>query len=158
MSRRDQIRLTDDEVRSFLEQSKTVILVSNGPGGFPHPMPMWFVLDPDGAVLMTTYARSQKVLNLERDPSVALLAESGLEYAELKGVIFYGRAEIIRDTEQVIDTLMAAAGNPVPDDADAAQVQAVRDGMRKNASKRVLIRVKPERVVSWDHAKLGGVY
>ncbi len=156
MSRRDQIKMTDEEVRGFLEETKTVSIVSLGPDGFPHPMPMWFVLEPDGAIRMTTYARSQKVKNLERDARVSLLAEAGTEYAELRGVVIYGRAELISDTEQVIDTLMAAAGQPKP--ADPEQERALRDGMRANASKRVLIRVKPERVVSWDHRKLGGVY
>ena len=156
MSRRSQIEMSEEEIQSFLEHTKTIILVSNGTGGYPHPMPMWFVRDPDGAIRMTTYGRSQKVRNLERDPRVSLLAESGLEYQELRGVVFYGSAELIHDTEQVIDTLMAAAGNPAP--ADPEQHKAIREGMRKNAEKRVLIRVKPERTVSWDHAKLGGVY
>ncbi len=157
MSRRGQIQMTPEEIRKYIESNKTIILNSNGPGGFPHPMPMWYVLESDGAIRMTTYARSQKVANLRRDPRVALLAESGTEYEELRGVLFYGQAELIDDTEQVIDTLLAAAGNPAPD-ADAEQQQAIREGMRKNASKRVVIRVKPERVVSWDHTKLRGVY
>ena len=156
MPRRDQIRMTDDEIRSFVKSKKTAILVSNGAGGFPHPMPMWFVLEPDGAIRMTTYARSQKVLNLQRDPHVAICLESGVEYQELRGVVFYGQAELIDDVEQVIDTLQAAAAQPQPEDAE--QQRVIREGMRQNASKRVLIRVKPERVVSWDHTKLGGVY
>ncbi len=157
MSRRDQIKMSDSEIRSFLAQSKTVVLTSNGPGGFSHPMPMWFVLEPDGAIRMTTYARSQKVVNLRRDSRVSVLCEAGLEYAELQGVVLYGRAELIDDTEQVIDTLLAAAGNDAVND-DPERQRAIREGMRQNASKRVLIRVKPERVVSWNHAKLGGVY
>ena len=154
MSRRDQIRMTEAEVREFLEESKTVILTSLGPDGFPHPMPMWFVLGDDGSISMTTYARSQKVHNLERDPRVALLAESGTEYQELKSVVLYGKAELIPDTERVIDTLIAASGQG----ADASASKAIRDGMRKNAEKRVLIRVLPDKVVSWNHAKLAGVY
>ena len=157
MSRRDQIRMSEDEIRSFLAERKTLILTSNGPDGFPHPMPMWYVLEPDGAIRMTTYSRSQKVLNLRRDAKVAVLAESGTEYQELRGVVFYGTAEIIEDVEQVMDTLLAAAGNPLPD-ANDEQRKAIREGMRKNASKRVLIRIKPDTVVSWDHSKLGGVY
>jgi PPOX class probable F420-dependent enzyme len=152
MSRRDQIRLTDEEVRDFLARSKTIILCSNGPSGHPHPMPMWYVFDDDGAIRMTTYARSQKINNLRRDPRVSLLVESGEQYEQLKGVLFYGTAELIDDTDRVIDTLIDA--NKLGDRTDPA----VRDAMRANASKRVLIRVKPERIVSWDHAKLGGVY
>ena len=90
MSRRGLIQMSDDEVRAFLNASKTIILNSIGPGGYPHPMPMWFGLDPDGSVRMTTFRASQKVKNLKRDPRVSLLAESGEEYAELMGVVLYG--------------------------------------------------------------------
>jgi PPOX class probable F420-dependent enzyme len=150
MSRRDQIRLTDDEVRGYLEESKTIILVSQGPEGFPHPMPMWFAVDDDGAICMATYRSSQKIVNIQRDPRVSLLVESGDTYAKLKGVVIYGRAEIIDDFERVIEVLLAAAG--------AESNEAARQGVSKTAAKRYLIRVKPERIVSWDHAKLGGTY
>ena len=151
-SRRDLIRLSDDDVREFLRSSRTMILVSNGRDGYPHPMPMWFTVDDDGAVRMTTFRKSQKIANLRRDPRVSLLVESGEVYEQLKGVVLYGRAELVRDTEQVIDTLIDA--NKLGDRTNSE----VRDAMRSNASKRVVIRVKPERIVSWDHAKLGGVY
>ena len=111
MSRRDQIRLSDEEVRRFLAASKTIILTSNGPGGYPHPMPMWFVLGDDGTLSITTYKVSQKVKNIQRDPRVSVLAESGTEYSELKGVVLYGHAEIIDDLDTVIDTLIAALVN-----------------------------------------------
>ena len=150
MSRRDQIRLTDEEVRRFLAASKTIILTSNGPGGYPHPMPMWFVLGDDGTLSITTYRASQKVKNIQRDPRVCVLAESGTEYSELKGVLLYGRAEIIDDLDTVIDTLIAASGQ--------RNDEGIRATLTKNASKRVVIRLKPERVVSWDHSKLGGTY
>ncbi|MFQ5696891.1 MAG: pyridoxamine 5'-phosphate oxidase family protein [Myxococcota bacterium] len=151
MSRRDKIRLSEFEIRAFLLESKTLTIVSNGPRGFPHPMPMWFALDDDLSVRITTYAKSQKVRNIERDPRVSVLVESGEAYEELKGVVLYGHAELIRDVEQVIDTLVDI------NRFDRADPQ-VREGMQGNAAKRVLIRVRPERIVSWDHSKLGGVY
>jgi PPOX class probable F420-dependent enzyme len=150
MSRRDQIGLTEDEVREYLGESRTIILVSLGPEGFPHPMPMWFAVDDDGAICMATYRSSQKIVNIQRDSRVSLLVESGERYAELKGLVIYGRAEIVDDFERVTDVLLAAAG--------AENNESTRDGVAKTAAKRYLIRVKPERVVSWDHAKLGGVY
>ncbi len=156
MSRRSQIELSPEEIRKFVAESKTVILVSNGRDGYPHPMPMWFAYGDDGSIGMTTYARSQKVLNLRRDPRVALLVEAGEVYQELRGVVMYGKAEVIDDVERVIDTLIAA--NKLHAGGDAEQTRAIREGMRKNASKRALIRLRPERIVSWDHAKLGGVY
>jgi len=158
MSRRDQIRMTEDEVSAFLTEKKTINLVSNGVGGFPHPMPMWFARDADGTIRMATYRTSQKILNIQRDPRVSLLCESGVEYAELKGVIISGNAELIDDFMLVCDTLMHAGGSSegLPDDEEAAK--QVAESMRKTAEKRYVIQVKPERIVSWDHSKLGGVY
>ncbi len=150
MSRRNQIRLKEDEVRKYLEESRTIILVSQGPAGYPHPMPMWFAVDGDGAICMATYRNSQKVKNIQRDSRVSLLVESGAAYAQLKGIVIYGHAEIIDDFERVVDVLLAAAG--------AESNESTRQGVSKTAAKRYLIRVKPERVVSWDHAKLGGRY
>lgn len=157
MSRRDQIGLTEGEVREYLGESKTIILVSLGPEGFPHPMPMWFVVDEDGTIRMTTFRASQKVKNLLRDSRVSLLAESGEEYAELSGVLIYGKAEIIDDIEVVTRTLFDAATRGAPPVESAAR-EAMMAGMAKTAAKRVCIRIKPERMVTWDHRKLGGVY
>ncbi len=156
MSRRDQIRMTDDEVRDYLRDTKTLIINSIGPGGFPHPMPMWFAVDEKGVITMTTFRKSQKVLNIQRDPKVSLLAESGTEYAELRGVVIYGHAEVIDDIDVVKATLYAATVGDVPEDPKAREAM---DGVISNtAAKRVCIRIEPERVVSWDHRKLGGVY
>lgn len=158
MSRRGQISMSEDEVRRFIESKKTMTIVSNGPGGFPHPMPMWFARDPDGAIRMATYRTSQKIRNIQRDPRVSLLCESGTEYAELRGVVIYGRAELIDDFALVCDTLMRAGGRGEGLPQDPAAAKSIQEAMRKNAEKRFVIRVKPERVISWDHAKLGGAY
>ena len=76
MSRRDQIQMTKDEVRAFINSKKTITIVSNGVGGFPHPMPMWFARDPDDSIRMATYRTSQKIKNIQRDPRVSLLCET----------------------------------------------------------------------------------
>ncbi len=157
MSRRGQIQLSDEEVRKFLDQSRTLILCSNGKDGVPHPMPMWFVPDDDGTLLMTTFRKSQKVKNLIRDPRVSLLVESGEHYADLKGVVLYGRVEIDPDTEHVLDVL-ERVGPRYGTGGGGGDRQAVRGMLRGQAQKRVVLRLRPERVVSWDHAKLGGVY
>ena len=157
MSRRDQIRMTDDEVRDFLRSKKTLIINSIGKDGVPHPMPMWFAMDGDGVISMTTFRASQKIQNLKRDPRVSLLAESGTEYSELKGVVIYGTAELSEDLDDIVATLLAAAGNEVPEGGSGAR-QAMNEAMKKTASKRTRIRIAPERIVSWNHAKLGGVY
>ena len=116
---------------------------------------MWYLAEPDGSVVMTTFRKSQKALNLRRDPRCTLLIETGRSYPELKGLIIRGRAEIDDDTERVLDVLAAIQPKYNP----GLQVEGLRDALRGQASKRCLIRVRPERVSSWDHAKLGaGVY
>jgi len=152
-SKRDQIRMTDEEIRDFLEQSKTMIIVSNGKDGYPHAMPMWFVMR-DGCALLSTFAKSQKVLNVGRDPRVTALVESGVEYDKLKGVMIRGKAEIVDDRSFVEDIQLAFAhkyvGGPFPDGAEQI--------IRARANKRVVIKIVPEKVISWDHARLGGGY
>ncbi len=157
MHRRDQIRMTDAEIRDFLRTQKTIILSSIGPDGVPHPMPMWFVTDDDLAVSMATFRGTQKIVNLQRDPRVSLLVESGREYPELKGVVIYGTAELSEDADAIVATLVAASQKETTV-TDAETRAAMSEGMKKSASKRILIRVKPDRVVSWDHSKLQGIY
>ncbi len=157
MPRRDQIRMTDAEIRAFLRSHKTIILSSIGPDGVPHPMPMWFVSDDDFVVSMATFRGTQKIKNLQRDPRVSLLVESGREYAELKGVVIYGTAELSDDTDAILATLQAAAQKETTE-AGAIARAAIDAEVKRTASKRILIRVTPNRIISWDHAKLGGAY
>jgi PPOX class probable F420-dependent enzyme len=154
MERRKAIALTPDEERQFLEESHTIILTSIDRRGYPHSVAMWYVADADGTVVMTTFAKSQKTLNLRRDPRCALLVESGRSYEELKGLLVRGRATLEQDEERVLDVLErvhAKYGMP-------GSASGMREAMRGQARKRVVIRVRPERVSSWDHRKLGGVY
>src|SRR5262245_27514788 len=152
-SRRELIRMSEQEMREFLRSSRTIMINSIGPGGYPHPMPMWFALDDDGTVRMTTFRKSQKVLNLRRDPRVSLLAEAGHEYSELRGIVIYGKAEVVDDPEGVKASLLRIGG--AGDDPDPSARAAADAVISKTAAKRVAILIRPEKVVSWDHRKLG---
>jgi PPOX class probable F420-dependent enzyme len=153
-SRRDQIALTPEEQRSYLETSHTVILTTLDRQGYPHSVAMWYVVEPGGAVAMTTFRKSQKVKNVERDPRCALLVESGRDYPELKGLLIRGRAVVDGDGEHVLDVL-----DRINQKYHGDGGPAVREALRAQASKRVILRIVPERVASWDHKKLGlGVY
>ncbi|MBD3649609.1 MAG: pyridoxamine 5'-phosphate oxidase family protein [Pseudomonadales bacterium] len=156
MSRRDKIRMTEEEIREFIADARTMILVSNGNYGYPHPMPMWYAVDADNTVYMTTFRKSQKVNNIRRDPKVTLLVESGDQYQELKSVLIYATAEIIDDLDTTIETLGRVS--VTRGDLKAEQLEAARDALAKNASKRVTLKFTPEKVVSWDHSKLAGAY
>jgi nitroimidazol reductase NimA-like FMN-containing flavoprotein (pyridoxamine 5'-phosphate oxidase superfamily) len=154
-SRREQIRMTPDEITAYLAGQRRIIVVSNGPHGLPHPVPMNYGLDEEGRILVTSFRNSQKVRNLERDPRAALLVESGETYAELRSVIVYADAGIITDPADI-----AAAMRRINADAAlAGSIDAAMDGqVRASLAKRVAVRFTAFRTVSWDHAKLGGVY
>ncbi|HEY3193579.1 MAG TPA: pyridoxamine 5'-phosphate oxidase family protein [Solirubrobacterales bacterium] len=154
-SRRDLIKLSDEEQRELIDRERIVVVSSLGPRGWPHVMPLWYV-PRDGEIWIWTYAKSQKVRNLERDPRATLLIETGVEYSELRGIQIEAEAELIRDTERIVDfakelTIRYSEGiDSVEGDAAA--------GLLAQAPKRVAIRFRPKRVASWDHRKLGGIY
>src|SRR5213080_1914445 len=100
-SRRDQIKLTDEELAELLETERIVIASSIGPRGWPHSMPLWYV-PRDGEIWIWTYAKSQKVKNLERDPRATVLVEAGRSYEELRGAMFESETVIHRDFETVL--------------------------------------------------------
>ncbi|MBT4162211.1 MAG: pyridoxamine 5'-phosphate oxidase family protein [Gammaproteobacteria bacterium] len=156
MSRRDQINLNQAEITDFLKNSRTIILVSNGKNGYPHPMPMWYAVGDDNTIYMTTFRKSQKINNLRKDPKCALLVESGDAYQELKSVLIYTEVELVEETEDVRDILFNISVQRGDVQADAGD--AVRDGMNKSASKRIGMKFAPNKIVTWDHSKLGGVY
>lgn len=152
-SRRGSIALTDAEQAQYLADSWTIQIASNGPKGFPHLVAMWYVVI-DSKVTFTTFAKSQKIMNLKRDPKITAMLESGKVYNELKGLVIEGEAEIVEDTDTTM-RVMEVIGekyNGIPADSSTAEAR------RKVASKRATVRIKPVDVYSWDHAKLGGVY
>jgi len=154
-SRRETIRMSPEEVRAYLQGHSRIILVTNGPDGLPHPVPMNYGLDEEGRILITSFRKSQKVRNLERDPRAALLVESGGTYAELKSVIAYADAEIVGEPEEVARLMgsIRAEGQ-----LSGSISGTMSDQVRASIAKRVVLRFTPFRFVSWDHAKLEGHY
>ena len=153
-SRRDQIRMSEQELRDFLGERMIMSVATTGPNGRPHLVPLWYVVDGN-ALRGWTYAKSQKAKNLERDPRATVQVEDGVQYHELRGAMLECDVELERDTERVADYGMAlfsryAGGAELPD--------GTRDMVLAQAPKRVGLRFVPTRVVSWDHSKLGGTY
>jgi len=153
VSRRSQITMSDEEIASVLEEQRVVICATNGPHGWPHLMPLWYAVR-DGELWAWTYAKSQKVRNLERDDRATLQVEAGDEYQELRGVMIEADAKIHRNHEVIVEfgvELMRryGAGLTGPE---------VMDAVRTQAAKRVALQFGARRVASWDHRKLGSVY
>ena len=157
MSRRDQITMSDSEVLAFLDEERTVVCATNGRRGWPHLMPLWYVLRPTGdggapQIWAWTFAKSQKAKNLERDPRATLQVEAGEEYDKLRGVMFecdvivHGAVATI--TEVAIDLFGRYGG--VNDD--------VRAMVAAQAPKRIALQFVERSRATWDHRKLGGVY
>jgi PPOX class probable F420-dependent enzyme len=153
MSRREQIRMIEAEIQSFLDEQRTMAVATIGRDGFPHVVAMWYTL-VDGKPAFWTYAKSQKALNLRRDLRVTCLVETGEAYGELRGVQIKGRATLIEDAADVLRLGEAIweryTGGPLDD--------AMRQMVAAQARKRVGVIVEPVEVVTWDHRKLGGAY
>jgi PPOX class probable F420-dependent enzyme len=150
-SRRDQIKMTDEEVRNFLAEQMVMECATIGPGGRPHMVALWYV--PDGIELRSwTYAKSQKAKNLERDPRATVGIEDGVQYHELRGVMLECDVQVERETERVAEYGLGLV------DRYAGGADAAKEAFRKQAGKRVGLHFVPTRVVTWDHSKLGGAY
>ncbi len=146
--------MSDDELARFLEEQSIMSVATTGPSGRPHVVPLWYV--PDGRELRGwTYAKSQKAKNLERDPRATLQIESGVQYDELRGAMLECDVELERDPDRVAEfgralfTRYGGGGELAPE---------AREMVAKQAPKRVGLTFRPTRIVTWDHAKLGGVY
>ncbi len=153
MSRRNLIRMNDEEIRAFLEKQYTLQVASIGHDGWPHLVAMWYALLND-QVVFWTYAKSQKIINLRRDDRLTCLVEAGTRYDELRGVQIKGRAIVSddRETVQRIGEIIVKRYYSTLDDNTRRTMAGAQ------AAKRVAVFVEPVEIVSWDHRKLGGSY
>ena len=152
MSRRDQIRMTPDEMEAYLAGRHTMNVASFNHDGTIHLVAMWYAV-LDGDPVYWTYGRSQKIKNLERDPRTTLLVETGEEYGELAGVELVGRAEILTERADIM-----AIGEAVYARYFGEVTDETRPFIELTGAKRLGVRVHVDRAVSWDHRKLEGAY
>ena len=144
--------MSDEEVHAFLAEQMVMQCATNGPRGMPHMVALWFVAG-DGKLRSWTYAKSQKARNLERDPRATLGLEAGVQYDELRGLMFECEVELERDPARVEEfglELFARYAGGLTDE--------IRAMVAKQAQKRVGLTFVPTRTVSWDHRKLHGSY
>jgi PPOX class probable F420-dependent enzyme len=152
-SRRELIQMSNAELRSFLDEQMVMQCATVGPEGRPHMVPLWFVAEDGGDLIGWTYAKSQKAVNLGRDPRATIGIEDGVQYQELRGVMMECDVTLERDPTAVESYGLALferyAGDLGPE---------IRQMVAAQAQKRVGLRFVPSRVVTWDHRKLEGVY
>jgi PPOX class probable F420-dependent enzyme len=149
VKQRDIIKMTPAEVDEFLRGRHTMSLCSINHDGTIHAVAMWYGF-LEGSVAFETKAKSQKVQNLRRQPTITCLVEDGKTYEELRGVELVGRAEIIEDPDR-----MWELGVSVFERYNAPYTDELRPFVEAMLRKRVVIKVAVDRVVSWDHRKLG---
>ncbi len=159
--------MSDAELAAFLAQERTVTCATTGPRGWPHLMPLWYVLreapagEPGPRLWAWTYAASQKVRNLERDARATLQVEAGEEYRQLRGVMLECDVLVHRELgpvealgQEIFARYAAPRGRP-PAQELPVEVGAM---VERQAAKRVALEFVERRRTSWDHSKLGGAY
>ncbi len=153
MKGRDQVAMTAEQVQELLAAQRKVQLATNGQDRFPHLVTMYYVL-MDGQITFWTYRSSQKARNLERDPRISCLVETGEQYFDLRGVLVQGRARRIENPVLIAEIgrqiTTALADTP----AGGADADALTEYVERAARKRFGYSVEPSRTISWDHSKL----
>jgi PPOX class probable F420-dependent enzyme len=148
-NQRSQIVMSDDEIARYLERSRTATMATVGPTGQPHLVAMWYAVI-DGQIWFETKARSQKAVNLRRDPRITCSIEDGLTYDKLRGVAFEGTAEIVEDPDAIWEV-----GVNVWERYNGPYTEEMKPLVEFMLHKRIAVRIDPTRVRSWDHRKLG---
>jgi PPOX class probable F420-dependent enzyme len=151
VNERAKIQMGDGEIAAFIERSRIATFATVGPGGLPHLVAMWYGL-VDGKIYFETKAKAQKAANLRRDPRVVVMIESGDTYDQLRGVSIEGTAHLIEDTT---DDEYWAAAISVFERYQGPYSEETKPFVELMMNKRIVVRVDPQRVRSWDHRKLG---
>ncbi len=151
--RRDAIRMTDEEIWQFIASRKNLQVATLNKDGSVQLTTLWFAL-VDDAIVFETFTKSQKVVNLKRDPRITVLVEDGDTYDQLRGVSINGRADLVEDPPAVERFAMAIVAKNNPEVPEEMRAEAAK----MMARKRTVVIVRPERIASWDHRKLAGAY
>ena len=151
-SLRDKIKMSEEELSSFLQKQISLQIGTINKDGSPHLTTMWYLYDGENFIFHT-YTKSQKIINLKRDSRITLLTEAGNQYSDLQGIIVYGNAEITngKDSLEEVVRYMEMVGEKYIKDEEGSQYI---EGMKLQAPKRSVVVVKPSKFISWDHTKI----
>ena len=148
---RDAIRMSEAEVAALFAECRSLQVATLGPKGEPHLTTLWFTVH-QGDVIFETYGKSQKVMNLRRDPRIAVLCEAGETYDQLRGVSIQGRAELVEEGERLQQLMRVLVDHHFAGQSE----EQVRATAAQMAQKRIVVVVHADKTISWDHRKLGG--
>lgn len=153
MSGRDAVKMSDEEIRTFLDDNLKVQVASVGKDGAPHLTTLFYIVR-DSKIAFWTYARSQKIRNLERDPRVSALVEDGTDYFELRGISINGTAELVRDADRIWEIGSSVAVRMVGANSMDDLGDIGREAVEKQATKRIAVVIHPDSMATWDHRKM----
>jgi PPOX class probable F420-dependent enzyme len=158
MARKD-ITMSEEETLAFLEAGHTLEVATIGTSGFPHVAPMWYVVE-DRKVVFRSFTKSQKIVNLQRNPKLTVLVEKGLAYDDLQGVMIQGTATLVDDPDYVLELYgrLSAKYAFVGSEPVALEGDALEAAFGRFAPKNTAVIVEPQKVITWDHTKIGGGY
>jgi PPOX class probable F420-dependent enzyme len=147
---RSKIVMSDDEIVDFIDHSRTATMATLSADGKPHLVAMWYAV-VDGEIWFETKAKSQKAVNLRRDPTITVMIEDGKTYDTLRGVSIDGQAEIVDGDPD----LLLRVGISVWERYTAPYTEEMKPYVDQMMNNRIAVRVVPTRLRSWDHRKLG---
>ena len=153
VNRRELIQMTDDEMHAFIEEQKSLQVSCIGADGWPHLTTLWFAV-VDQKIVFETYTRSQKILNLRRNPNITLLLEDGIVYEKLRGVMIKGMARLESNPENVDKYAKAVMLRNQPELGE----EILSEAAKQMSLKRTAVIIEPHEMISWDHTKLAGAY
>lgn len=158
MARKD-ISLTEDELAAFLTSGHTLQVATIDGEGFPHLAPMWYVVR-DGKIVFRSFTKSQKIVNLQRNPRLSVLLETGEAYAELRGAMIRGTATLVEDRSFVLEIYgaLAAKYEMIGGQRIELEGDALEAAFGRFADKNTAVIVEPSKIATWDHTKLDGSY
>ncbi len=158
MARKD-ITMTQDEVHEFLAANTVLQVATVGKDGWPHVAPMWYVMD-GARVVFRSFTKSQKIVNLKRNPKLTVLVETGDDYSQLRGVMIKAEAKLIDDPDYVLSIYggLAAKYPMINDTPMELEGEALKNALGRFATKNTAVVVEPRKTISWDHTKLSGGY
>jgi len=148
-NQRTQVVMSHDEIVEFLHQQRSSTVATYGAQGQIHLVGMWYAVRED-TIWIETKSKSQKVVNLRRDPRMSFLVEAGHTYDQLRGVAMEGTGVVIEDPDVVWDVCV-----DIFERYNGEYSEEMKPFVEFMAKNRVVVRLDVDRVRSWDHRKLG---
>lgn len=156
---RKNITMSQSEMDEFLAEGHTLLVSSIGADGYPHIAPMWYVID-SGKIVFRSFTKSQKIVNLQRDPKLSVLIEVGESYDELRGLMIRGTAKLVTDPGYILKIYgtLAAKYAMIGGAPQELTDEELESAFGRFSSKNTAVVVEPVKIATWDHRKLGGSY